>query len=541
MPRTHIFNGNFAQWGVNSMSKQKRVWLGFLISTGCALLLYLPFRSIQWDLNGITEAQAVETGGTELVSPNHMLYRPLGSVILGLSRWVGYAGHSSEILQYLTLVMASLGIGLVWVWVHNLNENTVVASFASAFLATTWAYWVFSTDIYYITPAAMLVVGALTVLSQKAAVTRTSAVNIAIMAAGAILFWQANIFLVPILALGLLLQPTSSRKQTLTAVSMFLTLAVGIVGLVYLVTGVLALHLNSMNQGLNWLMSHSSEGRIPLWGKWGFDRLQPAAVSALSSFVPVWEGLGLRNILRGSFDPARLLAPISLLALVLLGIVTGLGAVIVILRAGKTARYNLTWLGLAYCVYVPFIVWWDPYEPKWFVIPNLFLVTFLAQVWAAWPARRRLYVPLAAIVFLIAAANFVYTVWPRHSDPNANLQIARCFVANTTAQDVIVTTDWNWYGYATYFFHYSGSNLSLVGEAGEKSHIRQLIQNSLTEANRKGGHVLMQDLKSYSPDQLSFVELLSGLTPEDVGAFKWLPAFSCNGVDFQELASAQTQ
>lgn len=41
---------------------------------------------------------------------------------------------------------------------------------------------------------------------------------------------------------------------------------------------------------------------------------------------------------------------------------------------------QLVWIGATYALFLPFIIWWDPYEPKWFVVPNLFLATTIAIV-----------------------------------------------------------------------------------------------------------------------------------------------------------------
>lgn len=521
------------------MLHHRKAYLEFLIVTVLAWVLYLPLRSIQWDMNGITEARAIDSGGRELISPNHMLYRPLGFAIFTIARSVGFGGHSAEILQYVTGIIAGVGVGLFWRWIMNLTDNAFTASIASAFLATSWAFWAFSTDAYYITPAAAMVAGTLVVLSSRSRLAHKGIIKLGFLAALAILFWQANIFLIPTIVLGLLwTRRANTLKETLISVGLFLAIASAIVGSVYLMAGIQIYHLSSIHDFANWLSSHSSKGSVSLWGKWSADRIPAVMSSALASFVPVWEGLGLRNALKGDFSMDKLLAQLSLAAFVFLCVVTCIGAFRK-RRAIEPVASNLVWLGLAYIVYIPFIIWWDPYEPKWFVIPNLFFVAMLAQVWNILFNNQRRYVIVGGFIVIIAAANFEYTIWPRHSRPNSNIQLAQCFVAHSTEKDVIVITDWNWFGYADYFFGYRGNRLSLIGDAADKPRKVQLIKDSIAEANRQGGHVYMRDLNTYSPGELAFVESLTGFTPADFSAFEQHQAFSCDDSKFVTLTQAK--
>jgi hypothetical protein len=521
------------------MPNRRKVYLELLIVATLAWMLYLPLRSIQWDLNGITEARAIDSGGTKLFSPNHMLYRPLGLAIITIAHSVGFSGHSAEILQYVTGIMAGVGVGLVWRWIMNLTDNTFTASIASAFLATTWAFWTFSTDVYYITPAAAMVAGALVVLSSRSHLTHKEIIKLGLLVALAILFWQANIFLIPTIVLGLLwMRRADTLRETLIGVGLFLAVTSAIVGSVYLIAGTQIYHLSSTHDFFNWFLSHGSGGNSPFWGKWSADRIPAAMSSALASFIPVLEGLGLRDALGGNFSRDKFLAQLSLVALVFLCVVTCIGAFRK-RRAIEPVASNLVWLGLAYIAYIPFIIWWDPYEPKWFVVPNLFLVAILAQVWNILFNNRRRYVIVGGVIVIIAAANFGYTVWPRHSRPNPNIQMAQCFAAHSTEKDVIMVTDWGWFGYAVYFFDYRGNRLPLGGDAADKPRKVQLIKDSIAEANREGGHVYMRDLATFSPGELAFVESLTGFVPADFSAFKQHQAFSCNGSKFVTIVQAE--
>jgi hypothetical protein len=62
-----------------------------------ALLLFLPYRAIQYDTNGVQEAQYIEGG--QLFQKNHMLYRPLAYEVYSAARSVGYPGRALGLLQ----------------------------------------------------------------------------------------------------------------------------------------------------------------------------------------------------------------------------------------------------------------------------------------------------------------------------------------------------------------------------------------------------------------------------------------------------------
>ena len=522
------------------MSYPRKSYLDFLIVTTLALLLYLPFRSIQWDLNGIIEAQAIDSGGEGLVSPNHLLYRPLGLAAFTLFRSAGYGGHSVVILQYITGIMAAIGIGLFWKWIKNLTGNVLVASLACVLLATAWSQWKFSTDVYYITPAAAMVAFVLVIMSSPSPLTSSAIIKLGVFVALAILFWQANIFLIPIVALYLLwIRRADSQKESWANVSLFMMIVIVIVGLTYLAAGTLVHHSSNIQDFTGWILSHSSEGTISLWGKWSADRFPSAAGSAIASFIPVWEGLGLRDLLRGNFNFAKLLAQLSLVAFVFLCLVTLIG----IVRRRVALKLILPYLlllGLAYCVYALFIVWWDPYEPKWFVIPNLFLVTMLALVWNISFNNRSRYVMIAgACIMIIAVANFTYTIKPLHLYSNPKIRLAQCFVNNAGEKDTILVTDWNWFDYADYFYDYKGDRVYLIGDVIDKSSKIQLIKDSLVKADDLGGHVYILDFGAYSQEELPFVEFLSGLTPADFDHFKQTEAFSCYGSRFIEIVDVK--
>jgi hypothetical protein len=71
------------------------------------LAFYIPFRSIDFDANGVIEAASLESG--HLFTRNHIAYRFAGSVIYRVAKWAGYSGRSIYLLQTLDGVCGAAG------------------------------------------------------------------------------------------------------------------------------------------------------------------------------------------------------------------------------------------------------------------------------------------------------------------------------------------------------------------------------------------------------------------------------------------------
>jgi hypothetical protein len=163
----------------------------------------------------------------------------------------------------------------------------------------------------------------------------------------------------------------------------------------------------------------------------------------------------------------------------------------------------------------------------------------LAQIWSLSFSDWRPYLFVGSMTTVIAAANLVYTVWPRHSTPNNSLALAQCFAQHATTKDMVVVTNWNWYGYATYFFGYQGDYVSLIGTAADKPRKIKAVSQGLDQTSQSGGRVYIQDMAAYSPSELAFVESLTAFTPTDLGAFEQRPAFGCGMAAFDQIVGVR--
>jgi hypothetical protein len=112
----------------------------------------------------------------------------------------------------------------------------------------------------------------------------------------------------------------------------------------------------------------------------------------------------------------------------------------------RNETYLLAWLLLAYLIYLPFIFWWDPFEPKWMVVPNLALWAGVAVLWQPLLKQpfkaQSLSYPwiLGLLVLVIAAANLTATVWMRHTRINP-CHGKRMRVEHMTDKDLLVSVN----------------------------------------------------------------------------------------------------
>jgi hypothetical protein len=185
---------------------------------------------------------------------------------------------------------------------------------------------------------------------------------------------------------------------------------------------------------------------------------------------------------------------------------------------------------------LPFIVWWDPFEPKWFVIPNVGLWAILAVLWDLTIKRLRHVVLFAGLILTISVANFSATIWPRHSEPNALLQRAECVAEHMQEEDLFVTVEWEWSGYVSYFFQRQVFSLidASARYGGKEEALEQLRQN-ISLIHQRGGKVYIVDVNVYPPEHLNWLAAQTGLKQEDFRRFERVPAFTCDEVRFQEL------
>lgn len=517
----------------------RHAWLWLLCGFVFGMVLYLPLGSIQYDLNGIAEAKAVESGGNDIFHPNHMLYGVIGRLIYAAAQSIGYTGTSGPILKVMTALAGAATIGVALLAFRRLSDTPAIAVLASVFLAASWSQWSFSTDIHYVPLAAAFCASALFAVLRSP--RPVAAAVTGLLCALAILTWQACVFLMPVLALGpLILHKSHPLRERMIAALIIACISAMTLSLLYLAVALFVHNYRSPSEIIGWLTNYGGT-RLPVWGKWSPDRFMPAGISAIASIIPLWSGLGLRDLLRGSLRVDKLPALLSLLGLLMLA-----GTSIWRVSRGSQSlntKYGLIiWLIAAYAIFLPFIVWWDPFEPKWFVVPNLFLASALAAIWGSRETSRITMVLFGTSVVLIGFGTLQATIWPRAVTPNPSIEKAACVARHMDSTDLLLETDWSWGGYVSYFYgRDTVSLIDLSGRAQSADALLATLTMMVRERQEAGGRVFIEDIDSYPLSQQEWLATHAGLSLAAFDSFDQQPAFRCNGCTIEQLILKDTR
>src|SRR5262245_1409866 len=104
----------------------------FLLLILVGVLLYVPFLAVQYDPNGIVEAESMESG--ILLPHNHMAYRPIGFVLFNSVQFLGYSGNSVLVFQLFNAVCGALSLGFCYLSLEAVLRNRCTAIVASLWL-----------------------------------------------------------------------------------------------------------------------------------------------------------------------------------------------------------------------------------------------------------------------------------------------------------------------------------------------------------------------------------------------------------------------
>jgi hypothetical protein len=205
-----------------------------------------------------------------------------------------------------------------------------------------------------------------------------------------------------------------------------------------------------------------------------------------------------------------------------------------VLAALKIRGQSVLYL-LGYALFIPFIVWWDPFEPKWFLIPNIFFAGFLSCGLQPWLRRKATAVIVVSCALAIGVTNFVTTIRPRHTQIGTDRTVAQCVAGHMKAADVFIASEWGWPDYLEYLHGRKTLNLINAGGAGERIfRAREIIAS----AQRAGGDAYLADPRSHSESHLEWLNVQTGLTLADLLAFGGLPSFNCSDRTILKLPAA---
>ena len=198
------------------------------------------------------------------------------------------------------------------------------------------------------------------------------------------------------------------------------------------------------------------------------------------------------------------------------------------------------WLLLSFAFFIPFNVWWDAFESRWFIIPNLFLAGTIAVAFSYRP-KVWLSPPLFLCIVAIAVANYSSTIRPRHFRLLPARSLAACVAENMKESDLFLASDWDFNLYLQYL--HNRRVVSLIGAAANTLHPKgwalEFVKNEIARTQQGGARVYATDYFSYEAWFIPRLIGQTGFSVEELQQFQGPLAFSCGPTRFRLVPDEQ--
>jgi hypothetical protein len=359
-----------------------------------ALLLYLTFRSLFFNFDGIACAIAVELSDFKhLVHGNHLAYGVVAWLFDRAWRLLGYGGRAILPLQVLDALLGAAGAAVFASLLRRSGRSEREAALGAAALAVSQAWWFWSLE------AQVYMLGALfAALAAREALAETpSPAVVGAWLAGAVLGHVGHLMALP--ALAWLLTRKGGRKSIAPCAAALAAIVLA----AYAAAGLFAARPNTLDELRLWLLGSAALGvdRAFLWhsSPWGVT-------------LPSWTTTTLKIFCdyTGRSGPART-AGILLAALPLAAAARGA------VRGGREARFWLFWLA----GYAALFLNWEPGTIVYRVgdLLGLWALALLGLQGLSARARAAL---LGAWTAAAGAYNLAFVIRPA-ADPASNVDL----------------------------------------------------------------------------------------------------------------------
>jgi hypothetical protein len=496
----------------------------FLVVVSFGLFMYLPLLSRNYDLNGLAEVSGLNSGRPgDLFLPNHMLYRPIAYAVRQALAAFGVAVSGVSLLQVLSAIYGALGLGFAFLALERIVGNRSIAFWVSLILGVSWSYWTMSTDVYYLSLSAMFVAAALALFVH--AESDAAFAVCGILVALAILSFQANVFLLPGLSAAILFGKSFPWTHvSVRRLALLWAASAAVVGAVFLTVGNSVYGLTTPLELIHWGSSYTGKA-LPMWGSWAPARFVAIVETSFKSVLGM--ELWMFESFQRRFNNGQIPGWVPFL-----GAVALTGVLILAFRAGPSRKSGesriAAWLLILYFMYIPFFIWWDATEPRWFNLSNIFVAGLVGIIASRWSNWRYFRFALPAILIILGGLNLATSAWPRRFVPSTPLRMAACVAGQMGEKDLFLATEWNWAGYLESLHDRQIlSFLAEVARTGDKKAAAQSISEAVRDRQRQGTNVYMIDVTTFPPDYQTWLTGQTGLTQEDLLVFKGAKAFEC--------------
>ena len=181
--------------------------------------------------------------------------------------------------------------------------------------------------------------------------------------------------------------------------------------------------------------------------------------------------------------------------------------------------------------YLPFVIWWDPFVTKWFLMPNIFLALFVARFWSQlyeMSIQTGRAVLLLAITVLTVSNVALYGM-PEHTRQSEEQKAGQCVGSRLHPADLYLDPEWDFSSFMAY--KYGRNRFDLVALLLQlklnKAKMLRALEAQVRSHQAAYGDVYISDPLSRHFDLL---DEWAGITSADLdGLLPGGVAFTCEG------------
>lgn len=398
-----------------------------------SLLLYLSFRSLYFNFDGVACAIAVELSDFKhLVHGNHLAYGALAWLFDRAWRVLGYRGQAILPLQILDSLLGAAGAAVFASLLRRSGRSEREAALGAAALAVSEAWWFWSLE------AQVYMLGALfaALAAREALGENPRPARLGLWHAAAVLGHVGHLMALPAVAWAL------TRKGGRKSLVPYLAVLAGTVLAAYLAAGAAAVRPASFEELRLWLLGSAALG-VDRAFAWHFAR---------DGALPAWAAMTLRIFCDFTGRaPLTRAAGLVLAALPLAAAVRGAA------RGGRAAWFWQLWLAGYAALYLN----WEPFTVV-YRVSDLLALWALALIGLETLTPRARAAALAAWTAAACAFNLAFTILPA-SHASSNLELAETrWVAERVPPDAWVLAYGRDAAYLPYFAHLKTVNLRFL-------------------------------------------------------------------------------
>jgi hypothetical protein len=294
-----------------------------------------------------------------LCHPHHLIYTFLAKLFYLWGKDNGATWDGLAALQFFDILTGTLGVLIAFHLLVRETDNRLIAVLAAGGIAFSHSYWYFSTIPGVRIFATVTPLFAWYVLTYQKNKPAAFGWVVGLAHVLAVLGHQTNLLLVPAFLGGILLLKEKTLWYRLKACFYYLTaLTIGVL-FTYGFIGRYIYYRTNLHDWLWWVFSYFHAAQK--WGGYlkpsGFERGQSAMVLAFLSNIPHLKTMGDESMTYGAAETIFQYSILVLLAVLLLRI-----------KYYWDNHRQALWISILWiAAFVPFFVWWEPWNIEFWV------------------------------------------------------------------------------------------------------------------------------------------------------------------------------